>query len=104
MSPRIVIFPEAQRDLDEQFVYIGERNFDAAERFEAAVRDDLKQLAAMPGMGALRDFPNARLLGMRSWPVKGFENHLIFYRPVSDGIEVIRIIHGARDLDHIFKE
>ena len=104
MKPRVFIFPEAQRDLDEQFVYIGERNFDAAERFEAAVRDDLGRLAGMPGMGALREFASPHLLEMRSWPVHGFENHLIFYRPVPDGIEVIRIIHGARDLDRIFRE
>lgn len=34
---------------------------------------------------------------MRSWVVSGFENYLIFYRPLPEGIEVVRFVHGARD-------
>jgi plasmid stabilization system protein ParE len=29
--------------------------------------------------------------------VAGFSNHLIFYRPVPNGVEVVRILHAARD-------
>ena len=36
-------------------------------------------------------------------PVKGFENHLIFYLSHSGGIDVIRVIHGARDIENILK-
>jgi toxin ParE1/3/4 len=25
-------------------------------------------------------------------------NYLIFYRPISDGIEIVRVLHGARDI------
>jgi hypothetical protein len=28
--------------------------------------------------------------------VKNFERYLVFYRPIQDGIEVVRVIHGAR--------
>ena len=35
--------------------------------------------------------------------IKGFEKHLIFYRPAADGIEVIRVIHGARDIDSVLE-
>ncbi|HEX4795815.1 MAG TPA: type II toxin-antitoxin system RelE/ParE family toxin [Humisphaera sp.] len=103
MSNRIIIGPEALRDLDEQVVYIGERDFDAAERFELAVQADIAKLAQWPGFGAKREYPNPRLAGMRSWPITGFENHLIFYIPIADGIEVVRVLHGARDLDRIFR-
>jgi plasmid stabilization system protein ParE len=27
----------------------------------------------------------------------GFEKHLVFYRPVDGGVEVIRVLHGHRD-------
>ncbi|MDB5358304.1 MAG: plasmid stabilization system protein [Phycisphaerales bacterium] len=103
MKPRIVVRPEVQRDLDEQVVYIGERNFDAAERYEKAVLADFRKLAEMPGMGALRNFPNPRLQNVRSWPVSGFGNYLIFYIPTKDGIDVLRVLHGARNLDQIFR-
>lgn len=104
MTNRIVMLEDALRDLDEQVVYIGERNFDAAERFEKAVYNDLLTLAEWPGSGAKREYASPTLAGMRSWPVTGFENHLIFYRPIEDGIEVIRVLHGARDIARIFKQ
>jgi toxin ParE1/3/4 len=40
---------------------------------------------------------------MRVWPVKGFENHLIFFRPIDGGIEVIRVLHAARDIESVFE-
>jgi hypothetical protein len=36
-------------------------------------------------------------------PVKGFEQYLIFYRPVPEGIELIRVYHAARDIDEIIR-
>ena len=39
---------------------------------------------------------------MRRWPVKDFENWLVFYLPKRDGVEIVRVLHGARDLDSIF--
>jgi toxin ParE1/3/4 len=36
------------------------------------------------------------------WRVKDFEKYLIFYRPQKDGIDVLRIIHGARDIEELF--
>jgi hypothetical protein len=43
------------------------------------------------------------MICLRSFPVKGFENYLIFYGPISDGIEVFHIIHGAWDLDRFWE-
>ena len=37
-------------------------------------------------------------LGLRSFPIK---KHIVFYRPVNDGIEVIRFLHGSQDVDLI---
>jgi toxin ParE1/3/4 len=33
--------------------------------------------------------------GLRSFP---FGRYVIFYRPLDDGIEVVRVLHGARDI------
>ena len=73
-------------------------------RFFDAVDDAVKKLAEMPGMGRLRDFENPKFSDVRSWPIKGFENYLIFYGPTPRGIEVVRVLHGARDIDAIFGE
>ena len=29
-------------------------------------------------------------------------NYVIFYRPIPDGIQLIRVLHGARDIPAIF--
>lgn len=44
------------------------------------------------------------LPGLRSFRVKDFANHRIFYRPREQGIEVVRVLHGARDLDNALGE
>ena len=55
-------------------------------------------------MGSPREFQNSHLIGIRQWRVSGFENYLIFYRPIEDGIEVLRVLHGARDIEGLFRE
>ena len=34
--------------------------------------------------------------GLRSFPVG---NYVVFYQPVADGIEIIRVMHGRQDID-----
>jgi len=41
--------------------------------------------------------------GMRMWLVSGFSNYLIFYRPKEDMLQILRVIHGARDYMAIFE-
>jgi toxin ParE1/3/4 len=101
--PRIVLRQDAIDDIDETSDYIARDNLDAARRFRATVREEIRSLSEMPGMGARREFDNPRLKEVRSWPVKHFMNYLIFYRPIEDGIEVLRVLHGARDIDRIFR-
>jgi plasmid stabilization system protein ParE len=57
----------------------------------------------MPGMGSPKLFKDTRLAGLRSWSVKGFPNHLIFYQRLENGIMVVAVIHGARDLEPFLK-
>jgi len=35
--------------------------------------------------------------------MREFDRHLIFYLPLKDGIEVLRIVHGARDIEALFR-
>jgi len=101
---RITRHRKAKRDLLEIFVYIGERNMDAAERFLRAVDEDLKRLSHMPNIGAERNTDNPKLRGIRSLPVSDFRNYLLFYRPVDEELQLLRVIHGARDLESALEE
>jgi toxin ParE1/3/4 len=100
---KCILLDAADDDLSDAFNYIARDSLDAAKRFLDAVRQDAQRLTEMPGIGALRDFARPDLKDVRSWPVSGFRNFLIFYRPIDDGIEVIRVVHGARDLDRLFR-
>jgi toxin ParE1/3/4 len=41
---------------------------------------------------------------MRMFRVKDFPKHLVFYRPIEGGIEVIRVLHASRNLAALFEE
>jgi len=68
------------------------------------VLDTFQQLAAMPRMGTPCGFRRSTLRRLRRWRVRDFENWLIFYQPKRDGIEVVHVIHGARDIEALLDE
>jgi len=93
--------PRARIDLLEQFVYFGEEeSIELAERYFTAVDETLIK---QPRIGGPYDSSIPELAGMRRIPVKGFGNYLIFYPPHSGGIDIVRVIHGARDIENLFK-
>jgi toxin ParE1/3/4 len=99
--PRVLLRRRAQIDLEEHADYIALDRPSAAGRFLAAVEKNLRELAELPLQGAPRRFVNSKLKDVRSWAVSGFDKFLIFYRPTAHGIEVVRILHLARDLQRI---
>lgn len=96
-----------RQDVDEDVLelarYLIDQSEDAARRFVDAVQTTLKNLAQTPGMGSRKEFDDPELADVRSWRVDGFPNHLIYYFPLSDGIDVLAIIHGARDVEPLLK-
>ncbi len=104
MSARVVIRPKARADIDETAEYIARENAGAGIRFLTAIEETFKQLVDTPGLGRVRMYLDPRLKGLRSWRIGGFENWLAFYKPIDDEIEVVRVLHGARDLEPIFAE
>ena len=100
---RLIIRDEADADVDDIARFIARDNVDAGRRFYDAVLHDLQLLAAMPRIGAKRHARDPRLKDLRSWPVRGYRNYLIFYLALDDGVDALRILHGARDVDRIIQ-
>lgn len=95
---------QAKRDLEEIFVFIGERNLDTGLDFLFAAEQTFELLANMPLVGSQRRFRSSILRGVRQFPVKGHKDYLIFYLPTDDGIEVLRVLHARRDIEAIFED
>ena len=105
MSGRVVKRPRALRDLDEAAAYIQERSGpDRAIRFLRAADSTLAMLAGMPGMGTRYELDEPLYADLRYFPIARHRNHLVFYRPLPDGIEVLRVLHGARDIADVLAE
>ena len=97
--------PQADQDIDEQFSYlVDQASLDVALRFLEATQEAFQTLVQMPEMGAKRNFRNPMLEGLRMWPIKGFQRYLVFYRPTDNGIDVIRVLHAARDIGSLLDQ
>lgn len=94
--------PQARQDALEIARYIARDNMTAADTFLFELEETCRDLTAMPERGSRRSFLNPLLADVRMVPVRKFASYLIFYRPLARGIDVIRIIHGARDLPTLF--
>jgi len=94
---QIRIAAKAAADLDEIWLYIANDNPSAADKYIGAIVSRFPMLASMPLMG--RERPELSS-GLRSFVVG---RHVIFYRLFEKGIEIVRVLDGARDLPPIFE-
>ncbi|MGC8643212.1 MAG: type II toxin-antitoxin system RelE/ParE family toxin [Isosphaeraceae bacterium] len=94
------VLPAADRDLDAHAGYLMEKaSLETALRFYEAAAATFERLVQVPGLGEPYESNNQRLIGLRVTLVEGFPNHLVFYRAIDKGIEILRVLHGTRDLD-----
>jgi toxin ParE1/3/4 len=89
--------PESIDDLKAALDHIARDRPGAAVRVIDKLEDQCNELASFPEMGRRRD---ELASGLRSFPSGSY---LIFYRVMKDGIEIIRVLHGARDMPSIFE-
>jgi toxin ParE1/3/4 len=89
---RIERRPKARFDL--LAIYIADKGGEArAERYLRAINDRVSYLAQHPMLGLARSEIEE---GTRSFPC---DQHVIFYLPLEDGVELVRVIHAAMDLE-----
>ena len=94
--PSFRFLPLARNDLNEIWEYIAQDNLDAAERLVERIEELCELLAQRPQLGRRRE---ELAPGLRSFPA---ESYFIFYQPIPDGIEVVRVLHASRDIDSLF--
>ena len=97
MSLPVIVTPKARQDVFEIADYIATQSFEAAMRFIDQAEASFERLSQMPKIGTVCPVKQPETVGIRVWPVAGFPNHLIFYRPETEHLRIIRVLHGARD-------
>ena len=90
---RLQISNRARDDLRDIWDYVSERNLPAADALLDRFLDVAETLAEQPHAGRARPELGSAI---RSFPVG---EYAIFYEPRTAGIEVIRVLHGHRDID-----
>ena len=74
------------------WLHVAGQSADAADRLIDAFQKNYQTLADFPGLGQTCEQLGC---GLRCFPVG---NYVVYYRPIQSGIEVVRVIHGARDV------
>ena len=95
---RITKTARAEQDLEEIWFYVAVDNVGAADALLDEFENSVRLLATQPKMGRARE---ELASGLRSFPVR---RYVVFYRPLVDGIEVVRVLLGARDVTEIAEE
>ncbi len=100
---RITLSDAAVADILEQADwYESQADSKLAERWENAVTATLLRALENPRSGSLCRFKSEELRDVRRAFIKEFPKHLVFYRFRHKELFVLRIVHGARDLESLF--
>ncbi len=89
---KAVFSRSAESDLSEIWHYIAEDNIDAADRVIVLIKENVILLSKVPKMERSRDEIHG---GLRSFPAG---NYILFYMESKDVVEIVRVLHGGRDV------
>jgi len=96
--PAYLLTDSAKEDVREIISYIRQRSPQSAKKVRSELREAMRLLARFPGMGHVRQDVAAETL--RFWSVYSY---LIAYRPDTKPLQIIRVVHGARDIGKLFR-
>ena len=97
---RFVLSPAAEADLEEIRDSLAKRGGrSVASRVLGELRDAMREVAGTPGLGHLRE-------DLTGEPVRVYRvyKYLIVYRPATEPLDVVRVLHGARDVENVLGE
>lgn len=93
---RITRRPEAEADVIDIWGFIAEDSATEADRWVDRLDERMQLWATQPMIGRARD---ELAPGLRSM---AFGRYVVFFAPILDGIDIVRVLHGSRDLDASF--
>jgi toxin ParE1/3/4 len=93
---RVTRRPEAEADILEVWDFIADDSVSEADRWIDRLDEKLALWATQPMIGRSRDELAPHL---RSMP---FGRYVVFFVPLADGIDVVRVLQGSRDVDQEF--
>jgi plasmid stabilization system protein ParE len=96
---RYVLTDLAKDDIREIIAYIRQRSPQSAKKVRAELRSAMRNLADFPHIGHLR--PDLADEPLRFWSVYSY---LIAYLPDTKPLQIIRVLHGARNLEDFFRQ
>lgn len=88
--------PQADEDLFQIWAFIARDSIDAANRVESAIYEACAFVAASPTRGHTRRDLTA--LPLRFWTVQPYRKYMVVYDPATRPIQIVRVLHGARDV------
>jgi len=93
------VHTQALDDLFEIWSYVADDNAEAADRVETAIYAACAFLSSTPMAGRSRE--DLSTLPLRFWLVPPYRSYWIVYDPKTEPLQVIRILHGARNISSI---
>jgi toxin ParE1/3/4 len=96
--PTLLVHDRARQDVVDIFHHIAPENLAAALRVYDAIEATFHLVASHPGAGPVCRLPDPALADLRFLPVREYRGYLVIYRALQDGAEIVRVIHGARNL------
>jgi toxin ParE1/3/4 len=90
--PQVLRTEEALADLRQIALYIAHENSASASGWLAEMEQLFSILARQPRIGK-------RMRTKRFGTVRQFSrgNYVVYFKPLADGVEILRVLHGARD-------
>ncbi|MGD9824169.1 type II toxin-antitoxin system RelE/ParE family toxin [Desulfobacter sp.] len=92
--PNIFITPAAEDDLINIWIYIARDNPKAADRTFQAAEATFELLAEMPSIGVSYWTTHPKLKDVKFFPVKNFSDYIVYYRELTECIEIVRVLHA----------
>lgn len=97
MSERLYISDQAVEDLEDIWTYIAEDSVSRADGFVDRIYAKCVDLSELEGVGRARD---ELLPGLKSFP---FKRYVIYFYRSSSRVDIVRVLHSARDVDEMFE-
>ena len=98
----LYIRPAASEDIDEIVDYLVGESVPTAQGFVRDLQKCFDLLTENPKIGVQREYRSVALSGMWIFPLKEFSTYLVFYLSDDQTIDIVRVLHGKRDIERLF--